>query len=59
VIGNIYLQIARGGEKPELSLLVKNIGFLVKNAPRADQKAQTHYNKAIPQAKEVLKSLNN
>ncbi|MGD8302010.1 MAG: AAA family ATPase, partial [Desulfobacterales bacterium] len=53
MFGNIYLQIAQGGEKPDLSFLVKNIGFLVKNAPRADQKAQTHYNLAIEHAMKV------
>jgi tetratricopeptide (TPR) repeat protein len=53
MLGNIYLQIAQGGEKPDLSFLVKNIGFLVKNAPRADQKAQTHYNLAIEHAMKV------
>jgi tetratricopeptide (TPR) repeat protein len=53
MFGNIYLQIAQGGEKPDMSFLVKNIGFLVKNAPRADQKAQTHYNLAIEHAKKV------
>ena len=53
MFGNIYLQIAVGGEKPDLSILVKNIGFLVKNAPRADQNAQTHYNMAIEHAKKV------
>jgi class 3 adenylate cyclase/tetratricopeptide (TPR) repeat protein len=53
MFGNIYLQIARGGEKPDLSFLLKNIGFLVKNAPRADQKAQTHYNLAIEHAMKV------
>jgi class 3 adenylate cyclase len=53
MLANIYLQIARGGEKPDFSFLVKNIGFLIKNVPRADQKAQTHYNTAIEHAKKV------
>jgi tetratricopeptide (TPR) repeat protein len=53
MLANVYLQIARGGEKPDFSFLVKNIGFLVKNAPKADQKAQTHFNLAIEHAKKV------
>ncbi|MGV7223155.1 MAG: AAA family ATPase [Nitrospinales bacterium] len=53
MFGNIFLQTAQGGEKPDLSFIVNNIGFLVKNAPRADQKAQTHYNLAIEHAIKV------
>lgn len=52
-LGRVYLQIAQGGEKPNLQFLIKNIGFLVKDAPRADRKAQAHLNKAIEQAKET------
>jgi hypothetical protein len=26
-LGSVYLQIAQGGEKPNLSFLIKNIGF--------------------------------
>jgi tetratricopeptide (TPR) repeat protein len=52
-IGSVYLQIAQGGEKPSLPFLIKNIGFLIKYAPRADRKAEAHFNKAIEQAKEI------
>ena len=47
------MQIAQGGEKPNLSFLIKNFGFLIKNAPRADRKAEAHLDKAIDQAKEI------
>ena len=47
------MQIAQGGEKPNLSFLIKNFGFLIKNAPRADRKAEAHFYKAIDQAKEI------
>lgn len=52
-IGSVYLQIAQGGEKPSLPFLIKNIGFLIKYAPRADRKAEAHFNNAIEQAKEI------
>ena len=52
-LGSVYLQIAQGGEKTNLSFLIKNFGFLIKNAPRADRKAEAHFNKAIDQAKEI------
>ena len=51
MLGIVYSQIAQGGEKPNLSFLVKNIGFLIKNAPHADRKAESHFNKAIEHAK--------
>ena len=53
MLGSLYLAIAQGGEKPSLLFLVKNIGFLIKNAPNVDRKAETHFNKAIDQAKKV------
>ena len=53
LLGSIYLQMLQGGEKPSLAFLVKNIGFLVKNAPRAERKAQAHFSDAIELAKKV------
>jgi tetratricopeptide (TPR) repeat protein len=52
-LGRVYLQIAQGGEKPSLPFLIKNIGFLIKNAPRADRKSEAHFNKAIEQSKKI------
>ncbi len=53
MLGTLYMQMVQGGEKPSLSFLAKNIGFIIKNAPQADRKAKVHFNKAIEQANEV------
>ena len=53
MLGSIYLQMIQGSEKAGLSFLVRNIGFLIKNAPSADRKAQVQFSKAIEQAKKV------
>jgi class 3 adenylate cyclase/tetratricopeptide (TPR) repeat protein len=53
VIGRVYLQIVQGGGPKSFSFLAKNIGFLMKNAPFASQKAEAHLNKAIEVAKEI------
>ena len=45
-------QIATG-PKPSLSIMAKNIGFLVKNVPFAGKKAEEHFNKAIELFKEI------
>jgi tetratricopeptide (TPR) repeat protein len=50
ILGNVYLQIVEGTEQRSLSLLVKNIGFLIKNIPFAHKKAENHFNKAIEAA---------
>ena len=52
ILGEIYAQIATG-PKPSLSIMAKNIGFLVKNVPFAAKKAEEHFNKAIELMKEI------
>jgi tetratricopeptide (TPR) repeat protein len=52
-LGNIYLQMVLGEGPKTLSFLAKNIGFLIKNFPRASEKAEHHLNKAIETAKEI------
>lgn len=52
ILGIIYSQVATG-PKPTLSAMAKNIGFLVKNAPRAGKKAEDHFQKAIELSKEI------
>jgi tetratricopeptide (TPR) repeat protein len=47
VLGKIYLQIIEGTGPLRPLILVRNIGFLVKNVPFADKKAETHLNKAV------------
>ena len=46
ILGEVNSQIATG-PKPSLSIMAKNIGFLVKHVPFAGKKAEEHFNKAI------------
>jgi len=52
ILGEVYSQIATG-PKPSLSIMAKNVGFLVKNVPFAGKKAGEHYNKAIELFQEI------
>ena len=46
-LGKIYSQIVEGSGSVSPLSLVKNIGFLARNVPFSDHKANSHYNKAI------------
>ncbi len=52
LIGEVNSQIATG-PKPSLSIMAKNVGFLVKNVPFAAKKAEEHFNRAIELFKEI------
>ena len=41
------------GPKPSLSIILKNIWFLIRNVPVASKKAEHHFYKAIEGAKEM------
>jgi tetratricopeptide (TPR) repeat protein len=51
LLGEIYSQIATG-PKPSLSIMAKNIGFLVKNVPFAGRTAEDYFCRAIETFKE-------
>jgi tetratricopeptide (TPR) repeat protein len=53
LMGQVYLQIARGEGEKNLSFLVRNVGFILKTVPFAHKKAEDHLNKAIQTAKEI------
>ncbi len=53
LLGQVYALVMQGGGKVSFSLLVKNICFLIKTAPFAYVKAETHFNKAIEVTKEI------
>jgi len=53
LLGKIYAKIVQGGGPANLSFLLKNFGFLLKNVPFARQKAEKHFLKAIQVAKEI------
>ncbi len=52
ILGEVNSQIATG-PKPSLSIMAKNIGFLIKNVPFATKRAEKHFNKAIELLKEI------
>ena len=52
ILGVVYTQFVTGPSHG-LATLAKNIGFIVKNAPFADRKAQEHFNRAIEISREV------
>ncbi|MBW2637466.1 MAG: hypothetical protein JRC86_08105, partial [Deltaproteobacteria bacterium] len=51
--GKIYAELAGGGQNITFSLVVKNIGFLVKNVPFAARKAEAYFQSAIRQWDEI------
>ena len=51
--GKIYSQLAGGGQNVTFSLVVKNIGFLIKNVPFAAKKAENYFQSAIRQFNEM------
>ena len=50
-LANVYAQMAQGEEKPPLSVLAKNLGFILQNVPFAFKKAEAYFKKAIETAK--------
>ena len=52
ILGLVYTQFITG-PAPGLSTLAKNIGFIVKNAPFAEKKAEEHFGKAIALFREM------
>jgi len=52
-LGSIYLQIVLGEGELSLPVIVKNIGFLIKNVPFAAKKAEGHFIRALEVAREV------
>jgi tetratricopeptide (TPR) repeat protein len=53
VLGYVYLQIVSGEGPKSLSIMAKNIGFIIKNVPAAAKKSEAHLNRAIQLAKEI------
>jgi class 3 adenylate cyclase/tetratricopeptide (TPR) repeat protein len=53
ILGKIYFQMVEGSSAISPLSIVKNIGFLVKNVPFADKKAEAHFKIAIEIAKEI------
>ena len=47
ILGEIYLEIAIGEERPTLRMILSNLGFLLRTLPFARRKARHHLEKAI------------
>jgi predicted ATPase/class 3 adenylate cyclase len=53
LIGKVFLNIVAGNKSVKPSILLKNIGFLIKNVPFASKKAEAHFKNAIATSKEA------
>lgn len=53
VAGEIYLQMASGGQKPDAGVLRRNFWFLLRRLPRARHHALRHYEAAIATGREA------
>ena len=53
ILGTIYFQISEGTGSKDLSTIVKNINFLMKNKPFAWKKAEGHFKRAINAAQKI------
>jgi tetratricopeptide (TPR) repeat protein len=52
ILGTVYTNFVTS-PSPGLATMAKNIGFILKNAPFAEKKAEQHFNKAIELFKEL------
>jgi len=53
ILAKVFSQIVEGAEPIKLSKIIKNMGFLAKNAPFASKKAEGHFKKVIELAEEM------
>ncbi|MDH3798167.1 MAG: AAA family ATPase [Desulfobacterales bacterium] len=53
LLGSAYAEMAKGGKSIKFLTMAKNIGFLIKNVPRASKKAEDHFSQTIKVAKEI------
>jgi class 3 adenylate cyclase/tetratricopeptide (TPR) repeat protein len=53
IMGRVYALMVQGTGPRKMSTLLRNAGFLIKNAPFADRKAQGYLNEAIVIAGEI------
>jgi class 3 adenylate cyclase/tetratricopeptide (TPR) repeat protein len=47
MLGRVYSEISQEGKKIRLSMIIKNIGFLLRNIPFAAKRAEEHFMKSI------------
>jgi class 3 adenylate cyclase/tetratricopeptide (TPR) repeat protein len=52
-LGKVYAKLVGGESEKSLSLLARNIGFLMKNIPLAGKKAESYFDRTIEVAREI------
>jgi predicted ATPase/class 3 adenylate cyclase len=52
-LGRVYLQVAHGKRRKDLSLILRNLKFLSSNLFVASKKAELHFNRAVETAKAI------
>ena len=53
ILGNVYLQLVASPEPPKFSVIINNLGFLIRHLPFAAKKAEQHLTTAIEMAKDM------
>jgi class 3 adenylate cyclase/tetratricopeptide (TPR) repeat protein len=53
MLGRVYSEISQGGKKIRLPMIMKNIGFLLRNLPFATKKAEGHFMNSIHVAEKI------
>lgn len=53
VLGEIYLQMALGKEKPPLSVVVRNLGFILSSMPFAARRARHYLEQAVNESRKI------
>jgi class 3 adenylate cyclase/tetratricopeptide (TPR) repeat protein len=53
MLGRVYSEISHGGKEIRLSMIFKNIGFLLRNFPFATKKAEEHFMNSIHIAEKI------
>ena len=53
ILGRVYLGMALGEGKVSLSVMLKNLGFLLRELPFAARRAEAHFSLAIDAAQEI------
>lgn len=51
ILGEIYLEIARGSQKPPLAVIFKNLGFILRTLPFAKAKARRHLEMSLAESR--------
>ena len=53
VLGQIYLTMALGGQRPPLAVMLRNLGFLARTAPFAARLARRHLEAAVQECRRL------